>query len=108
VNAIYAMPNGGKLRISTRNVSIADDAILPKGDYVRVSVTDTGCGITPDALKEIFEPFVTNKGSQGTGLGLFQVRQFATEAGGDVRVASEVGKGTNFDILLPAAPVDRS
>jgi signal transduction histidine kinase len=108
VNAMHAMPNGGKLHISTGNASIADDAILPRGEYVRISVADTGCGIAPDALKEIFEPFVTSKGTQGTGLGLFQVRRFATEAGGDVRVASEVGKGTNFDILLPVAPVDRS
>jgi two-component system NtrC family sensor kinase len=108
VNAVHAMPDGGKLRISTGNASIADDAVLPRGEYVRISVADTGCGIAPDALKEIFEPFVTSKGTQGTGLGLFQVRRFATEAGGDVRVASEVGKGTNFDILLPVAPVDRS
>lgn len=108
VNASHAMPDGGELRISTCNAFVADDPVLPRGNYVRVGVADTGHGIAPDALGEIFEPFVTSKGHQGTGLGLFQVRRFATEVGGDVRVTSEVGKGTEFEILLPVAPGHRS
>src|SRR3546814_970424 len=70
VNATHAMPEGGELRITTGNRSVADGS-LPSGDYNSVSVADTGCGIPPDVLEQIFEPFFTTKGESGTGLGLF-------------------------------------
>lgn len=104
VNASQAMPDGGELRISTRKVSSGGDAALSKGDYVRIGVADTGHGIPVDALARVFEPFVTGK-SKGTGLGLFQAKRFATEAGGDIRATSS-DRGTEFEILLPMAPAD--
>src|SRR3546814_12790434 len=96
------MPEGGELRITTGNRSVADGS-LPSGDYISVSVADTGCGIPPDVLEQIFEPFFTTKGESGTGLGLFQVRDFTQEAGGDIRVTSRVGLGQEVEILIPYA-----
>src|SRR3546814_19785441 len=96
------MPEGGELRITTGNRSVADGS-LPSGDYISVSVADTGCGIPPDVLEQIFEPFFTTKGESGTGLGLFQVRDFTQEAGGDILVTSRVGLGTVVEILIPPA-----
>jgi signal transduction histidine kinase len=102
VNAVHAMPAGGELHIATANRPLADGS-LPSGGYVSVSVADTGCGIPPPALEHIFDPFFTTKGESGTGLGLFQVRNFAQEAGGDVRVTSALGAGTQVKILIPSA-----
>src|SRR3546814_9419022 len=82
-NAAHAMPEGGELCITTGNRSVTGGSLEP-GDYISVSVADTGCGIPPHTLDHIFEPFFTTKGESGTGLGLFQVREFAREAGGDV------------------------
>jgi CheY-like chemotaxis protein len=80
------------------------------GDYVRVSVADTGCGMPPDVLERAFEPFFTTKPvGKGTGLGLSQIFGFAHQSGGEVGIESEVGKGTSVSIYLPrtevAAPV---
>jgi CheY-like chemotaxis protein len=73
-----------------------------RSDFVSVSVSDTGCGIPPDKISQIFEPFFTTKEvGKGTGLGLSQVFGFAKQTGGDVDVASDVGRGTTFTLYLP-------
>ena len=100
INARDAMPDGGTVTIGARNVAL-DEAPLA-GDFVAIDVADTGFGIPSDVLDKIFEPFFTTKPiGKGTGLGLSQVHGFAHQAGGTVRVASELGKGTTFTILLP-------
>ena len=93
VNARDAMPGGGTLTIETR----------AEGDHVCLAVTDTGVGIEPDALPHVFEPFYTTKPvGEGTGLGLASVHGAVTQSGGHVRVHSEPGRGTTFEVLLPA------
>ena len=99
INARDAMPLGGTITVAARNV--ADDPSMG-GDFVAISVADTGEGIAPDVLDRIFDPFFTTKPvGKGTGLGLSQVHGFAHQAGGTVRVESELGKGTRIAILLP-------
>ncbi|WP_235595589.1 ATP-binding protein [Pseudomonas syringae] len=72
------------------------------GDYVAVSITDTGCGISPEHMEQIFEPFFTTKGiGKGTGLGLSQVFGFAKQSGGEIVVTSQVGQGSTFTLYLP-------
>ena len=89
VNARDAMPDGGSLTLSTDNFALTDDATLPPGDYVRVSVVDTGRGMPPEIVARIFEPFFTTKGlNQGTGLGLSQIHGFMLAAGGAIHVDS--------------------
>jgi PAS domain S-box-containing protein len=105
VNARDAMPNGGKLAITTANVELGDRQIgsLVAGAYVRVSVTDAGTGMPPEVAARVFEPFFTTKEiGKGTGLGLSQVYGFIAQSGGDVLIESEVGKGTTVSIYLPA------
>jgi PAS domain S-box-containing protein len=100
INARDAMPGGGVIAISTRNETLKEETHA--GDYVAISVADTGVGIPPDVLSRIFDPFFTTKPvGKGTGLGLSQVHGFAHQAGGTVKVASEIGKGTQITILLP-------
>jgi len=104
VNARDAMPEGGKLTMAARNVTLVDSATTEhlQGDFVAVSVKDTGVGIPPDVLPKIFEPFFTTKEvGKGTGLGLSQVYGFAHQAGGGATVTSTVGQGTTFTIYLP-------
>ena len=99
INARDAMPLGGSITIAAQNVA-ADRPDAP--DLVAVSVADSGQGIAPDVLGKIFDPFFTTKPvGKGTGLGLSQVHGFAHQAGGTVKVASELGKGTKVTILLP-------
>jgi PAS domain S-box-containing protein len=110
VNARDAMPDGGRIAISAQNVSLpARDAPNgAAGDYVALSVADTGCGIPPDLLPRVVEPFFTTKGpDKGTGLGLSQVYGLAHRSGGTVQIASEIGHGTKVTIYLPRseAPV---
>jgi CheY-like chemotaxis protein len=77
---------------------------LTKGHYVRISVSDTGTGMSGDVLAQAFEPFFTAKQpGKGTGLGLSQVYGFITQSGGNVHLSSEVGKGTTVDLYLPVA-----
>jgi PAS domain S-box-containing protein len=100
INARDAMPMGGTIRITARNARLTEAPHV--GDYVAIGVTDCGTGIAPDVLSKIFDPFFTTKPvGKGTGLGLSQVHGFAHQAGGTVRVESELGKGTTITILLP-------
>jgi signal transduction histidine kinase/ActR/RegA family two-component response regulator len=102
VNARDAMPNGGSLTISAR-MSRGTGTSLPPGDYVVVSVSDTGEGIPPQLLSKVFEPFFTTKPvGTGTGLGLSQVYGFAQQSGGLAVVKSELGAGTSVEIYFPA------
>jgi PAS domain S-box-containing protein len=100
INARDAMPKGGKITVAARNQ--ASSGTADNGDYVAISVCDSGVGIAPDLLDKVFDPFFTTKPiGKGTGLGLSQVHGFAYQAGGTVKVTSELGKGTQVTILLP-------
>jgi PAS domain S-box-containing protein len=107
VNARDAMPRGGALKLSTsgaRGVPAVRGHAAAKGDFVAISITDTGVGIAADALQRIFEPFFTTKAvDKGTGLGLSQVYGFAKQSGGEINVASKVNAGTTFTLYLPRA-----
>ena len=103
VNARDAMPDGGVLTVTADNLTLDDSEELT-GDFVAVSISDTGQGIPPDILARIFDPFFTTKTiDKGTGLGLSQVYGFAQQSGGRVTVKSELGRGTTFNLLLPRA-----
>lgn len=110
VNARDAMPQGGTLDISLQKVLLdaAAAQIHPKakpGEYVIISVTDTGTGIPPEYLEKIFDPFFTTKPlGQGTGLGLATVMGIAENHGGFVQVDTRLGVGTTFNVHFPAAP----
>jgi signal transduction histidine kinase/ActR/RegA family two-component response regulator len=104
VNSRDAMPEGGTLRIVTRNVGVSPDADLEAGRYLSVSVVDGGEGIPPQVLPKVFDPFFTTKPvGQGTGLGLSQVYGFARQSGGIARIHSEPGQGTTVEMLFPVA-----
>jgi signal transduction histidine kinase len=106
VNARDAMPNGGELQISTDGVETAIFGPAAPGTFVRVRVKDSGKGMPAEVVRKIFDPFFTSKGERGTGLGLPQVRAFMRLIGGYVRVASQLGIGTTFDLLFPSAEPD--
>jgi signal transduction histidine kinase/ActR/RegA family two-component response regulator len=107
VNSRDAMPQGGKLKITTGTRFLDDDRDLPAGDYVLVSVSDTGEGIPPGILSKVFDPFFTTKPvGRGTGLGLSQVYGFARQSGGVARLRSEEGQGTTVEMLFPEADGD--
>jgi two-component system, cell cycle sensor histidine kinase and response regulator CckA len=108
VNARDAMPNGGTVRVVLANTRIdaawSGQAVLAPGDYVELSVADTGSGMTDEVKSHVFEPFFTTKQEErGTGLGLATVYGVVEKAGGTIEIDSEVGRGTTFRILLPAA-----
>ena len=112
VNARDAMEGTGSLTISTDNVTLAANEVgdVRAGEYLRISVTDTGCGMTEEVRERAFEPFFTTKPiGKGTGLGLSQIFGFAHQSGGEVGIESELGKGTTVSLYLPrteaAAPV---
>jgi CheY-like chemotaxis protein len=107
VNARDAMPKGGTITIKTEDVTcVLDDLYsaneLPAGEYVRLTVSDTGTGIAPEVMKHIFEPFFTTKEKgHGTGLGLATCYGIVKQSGGHIEVKSTVGEGTVFSIHLP-------
>jgi PAS domain S-box-containing protein len=101
VNARDAMPNGGIITIRAKNAPAVRDGEL-SGDFVVVTVEDSGTGMSADVLTRIFEPFFTTKKiGEGSGLGLPQVYGFAQQSGGAVRVASTIGRGTTVTLFLP-------
>jgi two-component system, NtrC family, sensor kinase len=102
INAKDAMPEGGRFRLTARPAS-AEEAAVP-GEFVLITVEDSGIGIDPEIAERVFEPFFTTKPyGQGTGLGLSQVYGLCTQAGGTARIESKPGRGTQVRLFLPAA-----
>jgi signal transduction histidine kinase len=108
INARYAMPNGGKITLSTRNytqrIANSERKLNQPIPCVEFSVTDTGCGMDKKTLAQVFRPFFTTRPrSQGQGLGLTMVQSLVKQAGGEVEIESELGKGTRVTIRIPRA-----
>ena len=104
INARDAMPDGGTLTLATGCETVGEDGELAAGDYVAISIADTGSGMPPEVLARATEPFFTTKEiGKGTGLGLAQVYGVAQQFNGTLRIQSEVGVGTTIHMLLPAA-----
>jgi PAS domain S-box-containing protein len=106
INARDAMPEGGRLSIATANArldrAMAAEQDLAPGEYVCVSVADTGAGMTPEVMKRAFDPFFTTKPQgKGTGLGLSMIYGFVRQSGGQVRIVSAPGQGTTATLFLP-------
>jgi PAS domain S-box-containing protein len=107
INARDAMPEGGQLTLATRNQRVSARPHRPEdpepGEYVVLSIHDTGCGMSEDVLAKVFEPFFTTKDiGKGSGLGLAQVFGFAKQSGGGVRIETAPGRGTQVSVYLPA------
>jgi len=112
INARDAMPDGGRLTISTRNATVMATDPKPRqhelpGSYVVVRVTDSGSGMAPEVVAKVFEPFFTTKPiGQGTGLGLSMIYGFVRQSGGYVRIESGIGRGTTVALFLPRSTAD--
>ena len=102
INAVQAMPQGGVVRVSAANRLLAQQGMSEEERYVAMVVSDQGEGITPENQGKIFDPYFTTK-ETGTGLGLTSAYSIIRKHGGDISVTSEPGKGTTFEILLPAS-----
>ncbi len=104
INARDALPQGGNILIRTTSLRSIGNAELADGDYVALSVKDDGTGIDPEVIGKVFEPFFTTKPlGQGTGLGLSSIYGFARQSGGEARIESVIGQGTEVTLVLPAA-----
>ena len=107
INARDAMPHGGRIEISTANVHLGDDPrdpVVAPGDYVVMTVTDSGIGMPPEVLERAVEPFFTTKEpGAGSGLGLGMIFGFAKQSGGHLTIASQHGRGTTVRLYLPRA-----
>jgi CheY-like chemotaxis protein len=108
LNARDAMPLGGQLTFTTANSEVGPEyrsvtgEMIPSGDYVMLTVEDTGSGMSPEVASQVFEPFFTTKGTgRGTGLGLSMVYGIVKQAGGFIWLSTELGHGTSFKIMLP-------
>jgi len=105
INSMHAMSDGGTLTLSTQNMHVADSDLhninVVPGDYVLLSIIDSGTGMTQEIQQKMFEPFYTTKGNEGTGLGMSQVYSFVQQSGGNIQVFSEPGHGTQIALYLP-------
>jgi CheY-like chemotaxis protein len=107
INARDAMPDGGTVTISAENCHVANEEVpgVSAGDFVRLTIRDTGSGIAPEVLEKVTEPFFTTKEQgKGSGLGLSMVYGFAKQSNGAFRIESELGHGTVAELWLPRAP----
>ena len=101
------MPDGGRLNVETSNVRFTPEDVpkqygLSPGGYVRITVSDTGSGMSPEVVARAFEPFFTTKPSgRGTGLGLASIYGFVKQSGGNATIYSELGRGTTVNLYLP-------
>ncbi|TCV93890.1 signal transduction histidine kinase [Luteibacter rhizovicinus] len=112
LNALQAMPDGGQLRVETAQINLPEDFFVEgeqpaAGRYLRLSVIDSGVGMSQDVLQRLFEPFFTTK-ETGTGLGLLSCKRIIASHGGVMRVRSKPGEGTQFHLYLPLAEGDDS
>jgi len=105
INALHAMGAGGELTLRTSNENITEaegqQMLLKAGDYVLLTITDTGCGMEKSVMERVFDPFYSTKGDRGTGLGLSQVYGFLERSGGAIKVYSELGQGSRFALYFP-------
>ena len=109
INALHAMESGGHLTISTRNQKLQSMDVqhlsIKAGDYVLLTITDTGCGMDATTKDKLFDPFYSTKGELGTGLGLSQVYGFVERSAGMIKVYTEVNQGTSFTLYFPKSKI---
>lgn len=105
INAQQAMPTGGRISLQATNLELrdGDHPLLKPGNYIKISIADTGVGMTPDVLQRVFDPFFTTR-QKGNGLGLTTCYAIVQKHSGMIDVESAVGKGSTFHIILPASP----
>ncbi len=112
INAMHAIKGNGQIKITTHNITITESNIktpeLDVGEYVKLSIADTGCGIEDHIKERIFDPFYTTKGDKGTGLGLSQVYGFVSRCNGSIDVDSKIGQGTTFNLYFPKLQCENS
>ena len=105
INSNHEMPDSDKLVLKTQNYHLDSTGKqhldLPTGDYIHLSITDTGIGMDHETCRNIFDPFFTTKGEQGTGLGMSQLYGFVKHTGGAIHASSEPGTGTQISMYLP-------